>query len=131
MRTKLLPLVVLCLAGCASDPLLTGRAQDWQGKLAADLKTAWGEPTKITRDSTGDEIWEYVQGGDFVAPKEDKTSFNVGVGSFGGGGGISTRKYDQRLSNYQNISRFRIHNGKIKAWYAARVVDGTVVWHDQ
>lgn len=50
---------------------------------------------------------------------------------FGAGGGISTKKYDERLSRYENIYRFQVKDGKIRRWFAARVVDGATVWSDQ
>src|SRR5262245_36700912 len=97
----------LLTAGCASNPLLTGKPHDWQGKPATDLKTALGEPTRVIPQSDGTEIWEYVNSGDYVAPKEENTSFRMGGagggGMFGASGGINTVSQGPRLSRYENV----------------------------
>jgi hypothetical protein len=135
MRAIFQVAVCVVFIGCASNPILTGKPQDWVGHLAVDLRGAWGEPTKTTRQSDGAEIWEYSKTGEFVAPKQDNTSFNIGGGgfggSFGGSGGINTLKYDQRMSHYENVTRFLVKDGKIKRWFAARIEDGKTVWSDQ
>jgi hypothetical protein len=126
---------IVLIAGCASDPLLTGKPQDWKGRPASQLEMAWGPPTRRIQSSDKIEVWEYVKSGDFVAPKREDTSFRVGGGSgagmFGASGGITTLKHDERLSRYENIWRFKIKNGKVVGWYAARLEDGRIVWQDQ
>ena len=134
MKKLALALMAALLFGCATDPLLTGLPQDWQGKPAADLRAAWGEPTRTISESGGVEVWEYLKAGDFVAPKREDTSFRVGGGGgsamFGASGGISTVKHDERLSRYENVWRFKIKKGRVTAWYAARMEDGRVIWQD-
>ena len=124
----------LILIGCASDPLMTGLPQDWQGKRAEDLRHTLGEPTRIQTESDGSEVWEYRESGDFVAPGEEHTSFRMGgasgSGMFGAHGGIKTLKSGEREARYENVARFKIRNGKVKAWYAERLVDGERVWSD-
>jgi hypothetical protein len=142
---KLLPfasLLALVFAGCASDPLLSGKPQDWQGKPAADLRAAWGEPTKVITQSDG-EYWEYTNGKDYVIPASEDTNFRLGGGSsgynsgtgasssgFGASGGISKSKSGERVSHVENVARFLIRDGKVKKWSAARIVDGQTVWSD-
>lgn len=134
MRHLILICAILTFAGCVSNPLLTGKPQDWKGKLAADLRAALGPPIRIIPESGGTEIWEYVNTGEFVAPKEENTSFRMGgaggSGMFGASGGINTLTHNERLSRYENVSRFQIKNGRVKRWYAARVEDGRTVWED-
>lgn len=134
MKTLLYAAVALLFTGCASDPVLTGKPQDWKGKPAADLRAAWGDPTRIIPESGSVEVWEYVKDGDFVAPKREDTSFRLGGGGgsgmFAAAGGISTLKHDERLSRYENIWRYKIKDGKITGWYAARMEDGRIIWQD-
>jgi hypothetical protein len=122
------------LTGCVSDPVLTGMPQDWQGKNVADLKAAWGDPTRVIAESNGTEVWEYRKSGQFVAPGEENTAFRMGGGGgsgmFGASGGIKTIKQGERQSAYENVARFSVKNGKIKKWYAERFVDGQRVWSD-
>lgn len=122
------------LSGCASNPVLTGKPQHWKGRSVAELKAALGEPTRVIAQAKGVEVWEYINGGDFVAPKEENTNFRVGGSGggalFGAGGGISTVTHGERLSRFENVTRFEIRHGKVKRWYASRVVDGRVVWED-
>jgi hypothetical protein len=126
----------MCVAfiGCATDPLMSGKAEDWVGHLGTDLKTSWGEPTNVIRKSDGTEIWEYLQSGDFRSPEQENTSFRLGGlsggNAFSAGGGINTTKNKEHIGTYQKIFRFSIKAGKIKSWYAARVEDGRVVWED-
>jgi hypothetical protein len=148
-RRILIIFSALALVGCASDPLMTGEPHDWVGHLASDLKAAMGEPTRIIHQSnyqdndpaisklfeakSGEsEIWEYVQTGDAVSPKESSTAFNMhGADSnlgFGAHGGINTTESPAHQSHYENIWRYEIKNGKVVKWYAARLVDGKTVW---
>lgn len=134
---SLFPLLTLSLlVGCAtSDPLMTGKPQDWKGKPAADLRAGWGEPTSTIRQSNGDEVWVYHKAGDRVIPKGESTSFafgGIGTGStYGASAGFSSEKRpEDRLSHEENVCRFKIRNGKIREWYAARIVDGRTVWED-
>lgn len=133
-RLMLSLLGFVLLAACASNPVLTGKPQDWKGKPAGDLRAVLGKPTRIITQTDGSEIWEYVNSGEFIAPQEENTSFRMGGGSgggmFGASGGINTVTHGQRLSQYQNITRFQIRKGKVKGWYASRIVDGRVVWED-
>jgi hypothetical protein len=135
MKTCFIVIVgILLLGGCVSDPMLTGKPQDWKGKAASDLRAGWGEPTRIIPQTGGVEIWEYTKTGELVAPEQNNTSFNMGGGGganfFRARGGINTTKHEQRLSQYQNIWRFMIRSGKVKKWSAARIVDGQTVWSD-
>lgn len=135
MKTPLFMAIAFLFVGCASNPVLTGKPQDWKGKSASDLEAAWGEPTRVISQSDGTEVWEYVKTGEFVAPENERTSFNVGGGGgstfFGASGGINTTEQGQRLSQYENIFRFQINNGKVRKWFAARIVDGQTVWSDK
>ena len=132
-RISFVCLLAFVLAGCASDPLLTGKPQDWQGKPAADLRAAWGEPTKVITQSDG-EYWEYSNSGDYLAPAEENMRFNAGGfgsgGGFGASGAVKTTKQGERISRYENIARFLIRDGKVKKWSASRIVDGQTVWSD-
>ena len=142
LRKLIVPATLaLLLAGCAGDPLLTNKPQDWQGHPASDLKAAWGEPNKITSQSDG-EYWEYYKSGDYLAPPKDSTSFRIGGSSsgytsdglstsgFGANGGITTTKQGERVSHFENVTRFLIRDGKVRKWSAARIVDGETVWSD-
>lgn len=126
--------LVAVVTGCASNPVLTGKPQHWKGKSVADLRAALGEPTRVIPQGKGIEVWEYVNAGDFVAPKEENTNFRVGGSGggpfFGASGGINTVTQGERLSRYENVTRFEIRNGKVRKWYASRLVDGRVVWED-
>lgn len=136
MRTTTSILLTACLglAACASDPMLTGKPQHWRGKPAAQLRAAWGEPTRIITQTANSEYWEYSRSGKFTAPGQDSTSFNLGAfgsgGFTGASGGINTLKYDSRQAQFENIARFLIKDGKVKKWAAMRLVDGQVVWSD-
>ena len=134
MHKLLFALFIVALFRHAPQTLSSLANEDWQGKPVADLKAGLGEPTRVIAQSDGAEIWEYINTGDFVAPKEENTSFQMGGagggGVFGASGGINTVTQAQRLSRYENISSFRIKNGKVKGWGARRVVDGRVVWED-
>lgn len=121
----------MLLLGCVSDPVMTGKPQHWRGKSADSLRASWGEPTRIIRESERVEVWEYVKSGDFIAPGRERTDFNVGPKPFGGAtGGITTLKQGERISEYENIRRFKIKDGKVTGWYAARMEGGRVVWED-
>lgn len=134
MKTILAILVVAVLVGCvSSDPLMTGKPQDWQGKPASDLKAALGEPMHVITASNGDEIWEYHKANDVVIPKGENMSFGfAGLGSSAGGaGGFSSEKRpEDRISRVENLYRFKIRGGKVREWYAARIMDGRIVWED-
>ncbi len=127
-------LLVAFFVGCASpDPMVTGKPQDWRGKLALDLRAAWGEPTRIITATNGDEVWEYHEGNSMVIPKGESMSLGFGgLGSpSGGAGGFSSEKRpEDRTSRVEKLFRFKIRGGKIVEWYAARSVDGRTVWED-
>lgn len=133
-RITFLLLISILLCGCASSvPLLTGKPQDWKGKPADDLRAGWGEPTHVMRESNGDEVWEYREAGNRVIPKGESMSFGfAGIGSpYGGAGGFSSEKRpEDRVSHEENVCRFKIRDGKIRDWYAARIIDGRTVWED-
>lgn len=135
----LLFLCALLLAGCAApDPMLTGKPQDWKGRQSSELLSVMGQPTRVIHQSAMVEIWEYKKVGEFVAPKQNNTSFNMGgmstksgsFGGFGASGGWGTTERGERLSTYENLLRFKVKAGKIVGWSAARFVDGAVVWSD-
>jgi hypothetical protein len=164
-RKILIILSALALVGCASDPLMTGEPHDWVGHLASDLKAAMGEPTRVIHQSNyqdndpaiaklfegksgKSEIWEYVQTGDAISPKESDTKFRFGGfggstttansygntavsnthGGFGGGGGIKTTESPEHMSHFVNLTRFEVRNGIIVKWFQSRTVDGLVLW---
>ena len=131
---NLIPLLLLgFVIGCASDPLLTGKPQHWKGKRTSDLQIAYGEPTKISKDSMG-ELWEYRKSGEFNAPKEDRTEFKMsgssGFGFFGAGGGISKLQFNEGLRQVEDVLKFRVKKDRIVGWSAMRLIDGQVVWQD-
>jgi len=132
MKTLAFLLSVITLTGCAtSNPLMTGKPQDWMWKPAAELKTALGEPTRVIPQQDGAEIWEYVTKEEFVAPGEEKMTFGAGKAPFGGiAGGSRTTKRGERASSYVNTWRYLIRDGKVRKWYAERMEDGKVVWSD-
>ena len=133
MKINLLLVVsMLALVGCVlRDPLMTGHARDWKGHPSSDLQAIMGVPTRIVPRPNGAEVWEYVQEGEFVAPKEKDTGFSLGgargFGSFGASGGITTTETGERQSHYRNLWRYGVKNGKITDFYAERSVDGKVV----
>jgi hypothetical protein len=135
MKKNLSLLLLAFLVSCAtSDPMVTGKPQDWKGKPASDLKSAWGEPTRIIPSSTGAEVWEYARSADYVIPKGENMRLGfAGLGAASGGaGGFSLEKRpEDRNSREDELFRFKIRNGKIIQWYAARFVDGRKVWEDQ
>ena len=133
MKRIALLLALLALFGCASDPLVTGKPQDWKGRAAADLRTAMGTPTRIITAANGDEIWEYYLSRDRMIPKGESMNFSFGgLGSTAGGAGgfASEKRPEDRLSRVEQLRRFKIHKGKVTEWYAANIVDGRTVWED-
>lgn len=133
---RIAPILLSCalLAGCASNPVMTGKAEHWVGHLASELRENWGPPTKIVTQAKGIEVWEYSESGDYLSPASQNTSFRFGGfgsgGAIGGGGGISTVQNKEHVGRYQKVFRFEIKQGKVRAWYAARIEDGRVVWED-
>lgn len=131
---QLLLAVLISVVGCSTpDPMVTGKPQDWRGRPAVDLRTAWGEPTRIIPQSNGDEVWEYRESSDFVIPKGE--NINLGFGGLGsdrgGGGAFSMEKRpEDRIGHEVKLYRFKIRAGKIEEWYAARIVNGRTVWED-
>jgi hypothetical protein len=130
--------VLLCigvlLIGCASNPILSGKPQDWKGKPSGDMRAALGEPTEVVPQADGSEIWIYRKTGEFLAPAQDRTNFRMGGGGgsgvFGAGGGINTSKRSEQVTDYENLWRFQIKNGKVRRWYAQRYEGGQLVWED-
>jgi hypothetical protein len=135
---KFLKLIAFALAafliGCAtSDPMVTGKPQHWKGKPSLDLRTAWGDPTRVIPQANGDQVWEYSRSGDFTVPKGESMSlgFRGLGGAYGGSGGFSMEKRpEDRMSREEELYRFKIRKEKIVEWYAARFVDGRKVWED-
>ena len=132
MKSALSVLLVAFLVGCASsDPMVTGKPQDWRGKPAVDLRAAWGDPTRVVTASNGDEIWEYREGADYTIPKGESIRAGLGSSPSGGAGMFSMEKRpEDRTSRQEQLFRFKIRQGKIIDWYAARFVDGRTVWED-
>lgn len=131
----------LALGGChtydkaaglfRSDPVMTGKPQDWLSHDAEELRAAWGEPNRIIPRSVGSEVWEYVKAGEMLSPAKDETRFNAGGTPLSGvSGQIDTVKHSEHVGRYENIYRFSIKDGKVKKWYAARIVDGKTIWED-
>ena len=126
-------MVVILLVGCAGDPLMSGKPQDWIGHPASDLRSAWGEPTRIMTESNGAEVWEYHKASDVIIPKGEnmRLGFSGVGGPYGGSGGFSMEKRpDDRPAKDEQLFRFKIRNGKVNRWYAARMLDGRVIWED-
>lgn len=125
----LIPALALC--GCLADPLMTGHMQDWKGHQASELKTAYGEPKRIIPRPGGAELWEYVQEGDFVSPKEKDTGFSFGgshgFGSFGAAGGLKETETGQHPDHYILTFRYSIKNGKVTDFFGTREENGRVV----
>jgi len=119
--------VFAALVGCASDPLMSGKPQDWVGHQATELRAVLGEPTRILPSAKGGEVWEYVKGKDYVIPNGENLS-----GGFGGGvGGFSMEKRpEDQAAHEEQLFRFKIKNGVVSEWYANRTVNGRVVWED-
>ena len=71
---------------------------------------------------------------DMLVPKGENMSFGfagIGSSSSGAGGFSSEKRPEDRISRGETLFRFKIHEGKIKAWYAARILDGRtgqVLW---
>ena len=124
-------LVLALLTACTTNPVLSGKPQDWVGHDAGEMRTSLGEPTKIVPQKDGSEVWIYSRTGEFVAPAEENTNFQIGGNAFtGAGGGINTVKGREHQAEFENVSRFLIKNGRVKQWWAQRLVDGRVVWED-
>jgi hypothetical protein len=125
-------LLVAFLVSCASpDPMVTGKPQDWKGKASIDLRTALGEPTRIISQSNGDEVWEYRESADYTIPKGESIRAGLGSSPSGGTGLFSMEKRpEDRTSRQEQLFRFKIRQGKIIEWYAARFADGRKVWED-
>jgi len=123
----------MLLGACATNPVLSGKPQDWKGRSAEEMRAALGNPTKIIPQKDG-EVWVYSKSGEFVAPAEENMRFSAaggGGGTFmGASGGVNTTKQPQRQAEYENVWRFLVKGGKVKKWYAQRFVDGQVVWED-
>jgi hypothetical protein len=97
--------IILLLAGCASDPLMTGEPKDWVGHTADELRAALGDPRRVISQPDGSEVWEYFETGNYV--RENRSP-----------------------GNYENLSRYRIKNGVVKSWFVERSEDGRVVRRD-
>jgi hypothetical protein len=130
MKLFLSASAVLFLFGCATDPLMTGKPQDWQGHPSSELRMSWGEPTKSFHKEDGSEVWEYRKVGGTVIPRQDNTQFGFGGNRFGGSGQVNTVHEPERVAEFENVFRFTVKGGKVTKWYAARYVDGRVVWED-
>ena len=131
--TLIISLIVLILTGCASDPLMSGKPQDWVGHQATELRGAMGEPARIIPSANGAEIWEFVKDKDYVVPKGENMSFGFGGlgGPHGGAGAFSMEKRpDDQAAHETKLFRFKIKNGVVSEWYANRVVNGRMVWED-
>src|SRR5688572_16199344 len=104
---KLILPVALLLTGCASNPILSGKPQDWKGKRADEMRAGLGEPTEIKPKADGSEIWIYRKTGEFLAPERGRTNFRMGGGGgsavFGASGGINTSKRSEQVTDYENV----------------------------
>jgi hypothetical protein len=122
-------------AGCAtSDPVMSGKPQDWVGHEGSELRSVMGEPTRVIPNANGDQVWEYEKSKDFIIPRGENMSLGfAGIGSSAGGaGGFSMEKRpDDQQSRETQLFRFKIRNGKVVRWYANRAVNGKIVWEDQ
>ncbi len=133
MKSLWMVLISVLLTGCVSDPVLTGKPQHWKGKSASDLKAAWGAPTRIIPESNGTEVWEYHKATDMIIPKGENMRLGFGGlgGQFGGSGAFSMEKRpEDRPAREEQVFRFKVRDGKITRWYAARILDGRIVWED-
>jgi hypothetical protein len=134
MKSLFAAIVLLLFTACASNPVLSGKPQDWKGKGADEMRAALGEPTEIKPQADGSEIWIYRKTGEFLAPAKERTDFRVGGagdgGAFGARGGINSSKRSEQVTDYENIWRFQIKNGKVRRWYAQRFEGGQLVWED-
>jgi uncharacterized protein YcfL len=149
MKKFLLVLAAAILAGCASDPMMTGEAHDWIGHKKADLIAALGPPTKVLKQADARqndffvakwfegkpadsvEVLEYDDSGDTMSPKEGKISFGMQgrPGSVvGAHGGINTEETPAHQSTYLNVTRFEIRNDVVVKWYQSHSVDGVLQW---
>lgn len=133
MKTFLI-CAMLLVAGCASNPMLTGKPQHWKGRTTEELLTGLGQPSKVIPQADASEIWVYSRKGDYLAPAEESTKFRMGGGGgesfFGAAGGINTQKQGERVTDYENVWRFLVRKGKVRKWYAQRFVGGQLVWED-
>jgi hypothetical protein len=133
-KTLLFAATLGFLIGCASNPVLTGKPQHWKGKRVEELRAALGIATQIIPQSDGSEIWVYSKRGEFLAPAQERTKFGImgagGSSAFGASGGINTVASGERVTDYENVWRFQIKNGKVRKWYAQRLEGGQVVWED-
>lgn len=132
-------IILLCLfgsilTGCSSNPVLTGKPQHWTGHTTEEMKAGLGPPSEIVPQGDGSEIWIYRKTGEFIAPGEERTNFRMGGGAgsgvFGASGGISTQRQSERVTDYENVWRFEVRNGRVRRWYAQRLEGGRVVWED-
>ena len=117
-------LAVAILVGCASDPLMTGEAHDWVGHTKADLIAGLGEPAKVVLQSNGTEVLDYVDAGYTLTPGLGHSKLK----DHGNIADIKSSELPPHESNYQNLKRFEIRNGKVVKWYEEHSVDGRVVF---
>ncbi|HUD49766.1 MAG TPA: hypothetical protein VMR33_23270 [Candidatus Baltobacteraceae bacterium] len=125
-------LTIPLLGGCLADPLMTGHPQDWKGHMATELQAAIGPPTQIVPRPHDEVVWEYIERGDFVSPKEKNTGFSLGgshgFGAFGASGGIKETENNEHMSRFETCFRYEINkDGKIVGFYGFRTEDGKIV----
>lgn len=126
-----LVLSILIFSGCASDPLVTGKPQDWVGKPAVDLKKFMGEPQQSITSANGAEVWTYRSAEDRIIPKGESMSFFGGANTERAAGAFSSEKRpEDRMTKIEHLYRFKVKGGIVTEWYAARIVDGRTVWED-
>jgi hypothetical protein len=135
MKKLLISCLVCLFAGCATDPIMSGKPQDWQGHQASELRAAWGEPTRIIPSTNEAEVWEYSAAKDVIIPKGENMNLGFGgfrSGSVGGSSGAFSmeKRPEDRPAQEGQLFRFKIRKGKIVEWYANRTVNGHVVWED-
>jgi len=85
---RIIPVVAVVLAGCASAGGNPAPESGWNGASYDDVVRAWGTPARSTKLSDGSDVYTWVSEGTGTRGRVSP-SIGIGVGS-GGGVGIGT-----------------------------------------
>jgi hypothetical protein len=78
---KVLPIVLLLLAGCAS---IDEDRATWYGATFEEVRAAWGTPTRSEKLPDGADVHTWIN----ESPSSSGSSIGVGFGVFRGGGNV-------------------------------------------
>jgi hypothetical protein len=82
---RLVALLLLFLAGCASTPTgdINAARTSWQGASYDDVVRSWGAPVRSTKMTDGRDVYTWVS-----ETVTSRPSFFPSLGIFGGSGGV-------------------------------------------